>query len=536
MEIVDSNKQATQDIEADKERADKQHVDDVKIDTADFGKQDTQDVKVDEAAIDTQAGHDIQVDADNVEKEAAPAVKDDEKAFEQQALPDSLGDLRSDKVMDDASIAGSRKQEVPSEIVIDGTVFPAEYFGGEIVSPTVTKEPMQTSGVESTPLHVATSETTTSIQPTQTMAEPTEEITQQTFDHQSQATQDVSEETLVQKSDKVMTQESQERTIQETESKRLKATSSDSYSVMSTETETVKADLKIEPSETAIEKSAPPGLNANLPDTHTVPVDKITDPKPLIMQATNLKPSSNSVYSSIDLKKFETPYQASTKVLPLNQGVDINNKYTPALDQSSIETSATHTDTESSVAQGVEIPKAEVRRDNVTVQSDSVQDKVQPSLSQDPYKTVDFVARKTLSAEHESVRKEPEGQPDVQRQQPYITKPPEIKQAQDQTKHMGDPHRQLPDLPGRQGGQQEQAAKETEVPVQTTPTADKMDLPVPPTLRPKVDENNNLGDTGFGADPSQTQKLGDERQDVAPELSLVQRLEPQLKLLVDKVQ
>ena len=522
-------------MEADKKSADKQNVEDVKKDTVDIGKQERQDVEVDEAAIDTQAGHDIQFDADNVEKEAAPAVKDDTKAFEQQALPDSLGDLRSDKVIDDASNAGSGKQEVPSEIVIDGTVFPAEYFGAEIVSPTVTEETMQTSVVESTLLHVATSETTTSIQPTQTMGEPTEEITQQTFDHQSQATQDVSEETLVQKSEEVVTtQESQEQTIQETESKRLDATSSDTYSVMSTET--VKADLKIEPSETVIEQSAAPGLNADLPDTHTVPVDKITDAKPLIMQATDLKPSSSSVYSSIDLKKFETPYQATTKVLPLNQGVDINNKYTPALDQSSIETSATHTDTESSVAQGVEIPKAEVPRDNVTVQSDSVQDKVQPSLSQDPYKTVDFVARKTLSAEHESVRKEPEGQPDVQRQQPYITKPPEIKQAQDQTKHMGDPHRQLPDLPGRQGGQQEQAAKETEVPVQTTPTADKMDLPVPPTLRPKVDENNNLGDTGFGADPSQTQKLGDERQDVAPELSLVQRLEPQLKLLVDKVQ
>ena len=569
MDKQGSVQQATPDIQVGKENIDKQDVADVRMDTADVGKQvmpevekeviekevvqdikvdndvtdkqTVQDVEVDKEKKDKQTVPDVEVDKENIDKQAVPDIKIDKEVTDKQALPGIQVDnaIRSENL----EVGESTRSEIQaeaSEIVIDGTAFPAEYFGGVDVTSSVAQEPVKSSILESASIYIANSAATTSIQPTQARTGPSEKITQQTFESQAQATKDLSEETPVQKSEELPIQETKEltkeQTFQEKESKGLDVTSSDSYSVMSTATEAVKSDYKIEPSETVIERSAAPSRQADSEDTSVVPINQVTDSKPLVIQATVLKPSS-SVFSSIDLKKYETPYQASTKVLPLNQGVDVNNRFTPAVVQSSIETSATamHTDNESAAAHGVEIPRAEVKA-NVTVQSDSVQEKVQPSLSQDPYKTVDFVARKTLSAENESVRKEVDGQPDVQRQEPQIPKPQEIKQDQDQVKHtVDDPHRQLPDLPVDHENQQEHATKEMEVPVHTTPASDKMDLPVPPTLRPKVDENNNLGGSGFGSDPSLTQKLPDEKQDVTPELSLVQKMEPQLKLLVDKV-
>ena len=560
--------------QVDKDDTDKQTVPGIPFDKEDTEIQAVPDVQVDQAAgeplADLTDKHMIYTSlksSSSADISDKTEIADDQKiesteTQSSQVLKTQIVTGKSEESATDVigtdnigHVAESTKSEIQegvSEIVIDGTAFPAEYFGGEGVTSPVAQQPVQTSVLESASVHVATSDATISIQPTQATMESSKEIREQKSESQPSATKDLSEEIAVQESKKQPIQGTKEQLIQETESKGLDATSSDSYNMLSTATKAIKMDLKIEPSETVSEHSAAHSKQPDFANTQAVPIGQLTDSKPLVMHTTDLKPSSSSSFSSLDLKKYETPYQASTKILPLNQGVDVNNRHTPAVVQSSIETSVVtvhaSSDSENSEARvlatadyGVEVPRAEDIKENVTVESDSVLDQVQPSLSQDPYKTVDFIARKTLSAE--SARKEAGGQYDIEIEQPQIPKPQEIKQDQDQAKQTSiHPHRQLPDLPLNQGNQPGHAGEQTQEPVlqnqQTTPVTltDKVELPVPPTLRPKVDENNNVDDSSFKTDPSLTQKLPDEKQDATPETSLVQKMEPQLKLLVDKVQ
>ena len=486
----------------------------------------------------------------------------------------------------------SGKVAEASGVVIDGTVFPADYFGDEIPEQTVPVEPTDAQKIQTTQTQTQESvATVTQLEPTD--AQQIEPTPSHSADIVATATQhETTTSDII--GDTHSTHPKSEIQVESTVTQHAKSITStlddhteqtvSTSDEISAGTETVKMDLSIEPSETVIGQSVSvsdqPDLNtAEVSSQQSMYVGQHTEAKPFVMHDTILKPSSTfREFNTEDLKKYDTPYQPSTKIQPLNQGVDVNNRYTPSVVQSSTpirDQTLAITDSNNIIESSTEnviseTPASVVESDsftvdraiNLTVESDTVHDQVQPSLSQDTYITADFASRKTLSAESVSTEEaqgtmSTEKLPDQEEQQgqghQHHHVPVEQQGARSQEQRGPDqgqqrqhpghpaqqptrqPPRQQPVVPQDKRNQKFAGRQGHPSHVQnqgTTPEPESYEPQMPPTIKPKTDENNNVDENkNYDIDPRLTRKIPDEQLDE----TVPKRVEPQLKFLVDMV-
>ena len=446
------------------------------------------------------------------------------------------------------------ESEEPSGIVYDGTLFPADYFNGneveqssdaeieptsshvlDVTSLDLVPEVEQTAKIETTDTQTVEHTSSFSIQPSESAIEPSEVS--------EKPTDTLSVEPSV--SDNVLTSD------QYTMSTPVVSQNT----IIPSETVHQQPTATLEHSETNIRKT-----EQQQPFTG----DNIQT-KPLVMHETRLKPSTTYDFKTEDLEKYATPYKRET-IKPLNQGVDVNNRYThtdiqSSLGSESIEEISVSTESEKLAASSLvyDTPgltsafEAEPvslvieKKENLTVASDIASDKVQPSVSQDPYTTADFASRKTLSADSVSV----EETQNLDEHQQVETQHSKVKLQVQAQETIPKENQQIPTQ--AQGGQKQdygsqnqelsQDAMNTETQSSqdhqeaTTQQVEMVVTPVPPTFKAAVDENNNIDENNnYNVDPVQTRKIPDEKLDEEVSgATIAQRMEPHMKSLIDMV-
>ena len=476
---------------------------------ADVGQKDTaEDTHSDNIVYNDQTTYRTEAPADipvTLTPSTADVVKE---SVSEETVPDSSEHLYESTVSD---ISG---------IEIDGTVFPADYFATDKVEQTVKDETLYTQALEPTPSQTSefvasqsesSSDTTSDIQPTEPVLEQSEH-TQQPAGTEAIA---------------------QSSTVED----------------MSTTTE---SEIDIKPSETVswLSTSASEHSEIKVGETYQQEPPLTVQSslaKPLVVHETVLKPSTTfNEWNTEDLEKYATPYKHEV-IKPLNQGVDVNNRYTASVIQSSLASGSETvqepldiTESKSMTESFAVLNTPDLStvtlisdavslvtdvKENLTVLSDTVQDKVQPSLSQDPYKTADFASRKTLAADAASAEE--------------VARTQNTGQQQEGDTLQGDHHLNIPAQDESQQvpveEQDYQRQDDTSQHHTTTPKTESQFPPV--TLRPKLDRDNNLDENNnYNIDPSLTTKVPDENLDEEiPKVTMLQRMEPQLKFVIDMV-
>ena len=457
------------------------------------------------------------------------------------------------------------ESEEPSGVVYDGTLFPADYFDGNEVeqSSNAEIEPTSSHVLDVTSLHLAPEvEQTAKIETTDT----------QTVEHTSSFNIQPSErviehiEGLEKPTDTISVEPSVKDNVHNSDQYTMSTPVVPENSIIPSETFNQQSTATLEHSETNIR-----GTKQQQPFTG----DNIQT-KPLVMHETRLKPSTTYDFKTEDLEKYATPYKRET-IKPLNQGVDVNNRYThtdiqSSLGSESIEEISASTESkklaESSLVydtpgltrsfEAEPVSLVNEKKENLTVASDIVQDKVQPSVSQDPYTTADFASRKTLSADsvsveethnldehqqaetqHSKVKMQVQAQETIPKENQQI--PTQAQDGQKQDYSMHQPSSQHAD--GSQNQELSQDAMNREAQSSqdhqeaTTQQVEMVVTPVPPTFKTAVDENNNIDENNnYNVDPVQTRLIPDEKLDEEVSgATIAQRMEPHMKTLIDMV-
>ena len=457
------------------------------------------------------------------------------------------------------------ESEEPSGVVYDGTLFPADYFDGNEVeqSSNAEIEPTSSHVLDVTSLDLAPEvEQTAKIETTDT----------QTVKHTSSISIQPSER-VIENSEGL---EKPTDTISVEPSVTDNVHTSDQY-IMSTP---VISENTIIPSETVHQQSTAILEHSETNIRETEQQQPFTgdniQTKPFVMHDTRLKPSTTYDFKTEDLEKYATPYKRET-IKPLNQGVDVNNRYTHTDIQSSLGSESTEkfsASTESEklaesslvydtpgLTRSFEAEPVSLvieKKENLTVASDNVQDKVQPSVSQDPYTTADFASRKTLSADsvsveeaqnldehqqaetqHSKVKLQVQAQETIPKENQQIPTQAQDGQKQDYSMHQtssehadGSQNQDLSQDAMNREAHSSQVHQEA-----TTQQVEMVVTPVPPTFKTEVDENNNLDENNnYNVDPVQTRKIPDEKLDEEVSgATIAQRMEPHMKTLIDMV-
>ena len=439
------------------------------------------------------------------------------------------------------------ESEEPSGVVYDGTLFPADYFDGNEVEQSSDAE------IEPTSSHVL-DVTSVDLAPKVEQTAKIETTDTQTVEHTSsfsiQPSERVKEhsEVLEKPTDTISVEPSVTDNVQNSNQYTMSTPVVPENTIIPSETVHQQSTATLEHSETNIRKT-----EQQQPFTG----DNIQT-KPLVMHETRLKPSTTYDFKTEDLEKYATPYKRET-IKPLNQGVDVNNRYThtdiqSSLGSESIEKISASTESEklaesslvydtpglTSSFEAEPVSLVIEKKENLTVASDIVQDKVQPSVSQDPYTTADFASRKTLSADSVSV----EESQNLDEQQQAETQHSKVKLQVQAQETIPKENQQIPTQ--AQDGQSQELSqdamnRETQSSEDhqeaTTQQVEMVVTPVPPTFKTAVDENNNIDENNnYNVDPVQTRKIPDEKLDEEVSgATIAQRMEPHMKTLIDMV-